>query len=160
MSKLIRAAAKPFMAAVSLCTREVNAMNEPLKRHIDACEAKGEDVCAKVWREYVDWQAKLLPHRLNKVQAEFRYVFSGEMAVATVSWKDLLTFARFATTCMTIFLVFVMVGRGSVFPPLAPTSPFVEEVLKNWQENHINNLTARYGIHFLKTNNNVPQLEE
>lgn len=137
MSKLVRTLAKPFTVPVAACTRHVAAMDEPLKRHIDAYEARGEDVTVAVWQEFVNGQRALLPFRWTKFQNELSYLTSGEMAITDLHFRDLLFFVRFLTKCLFIFIVSVMVGRRSIFPSLQPTSPFVEEVVRNWQPNHV-----------------------
>lgn len=154
MNRLIKVLAKPISVPVAACTARVSNMREPLKHHIDAAEANGEDVCEKVWHEYVSWQTKLLPYRLSKLQAEVGQMASGKMPLSELSFHDTVLFLKWATTCLFLFLVGVMVGRRSVFPPLAPTSPFVEEVLCNWQVNHIDALPnePRNSLHFLLGN--------
>ncbi|KAG5487054.1 hypothetical protein LSCM1_07724 [Leishmania martiniquensis] len=137
MSRLVRTLMKPFTVPVAMCARQVAAMDEPLKRHIDAYEARGEDITVAVWREYVDGQRALLPYRWAKLQSEVSYLASGEMAMTDVSIADVVLFVRFLTKCVFIFIVAVMIGRRSVFPSLAPTSPFVEEIVKNWQPNRL-----------------------
>ncbi|AYU75954.1 hypothetical protein LdCL_050009900 [Leishmania donovani] len=137
MSRLARALAKPFTVPVAVCTRHVAAMDEPLKRHIDAYAARGEDITIAVWREYVDGQRALLPYRWAKFRSEVAYLTSGQMAITDLTFADLLVFVRFLTKCLFIFIVAVMVGRRSVFPSLEPTSPFVEEIVKNWQPNRL-----------------------
>ncbi|KAK7196397.1 hypothetical protein NESM_000576700 [Novymonas esmeraldas] len=142
MSRLVRTLAKPFTAPVALCTRHVAAMDEPLKRHIDAYAARGEDITTAVWREYADAQRALLPHRWTKFKGELAYLTSGEMAITELAAKDLLLFLRFLTKCLAVFLAAVMIGRRSVYPSLQPTSPFVEEIVKNWQPNRLSRVAG------------------
>lgn len=142
MSKLARSLVKPVTVPVAACVRRVSAMDEPLKRHIDAYEAKGEDVTAAVWREYVDGQRALLPYRWEKLKNETSYLVSGQMAYTDLTFADLLIFARFLTKCLFIFIVAVIVGRRSIFPSLQPTSPFVEEIVKNWQPNRVKSVAG------------------
>ncbi|CAG9568228.1 conserved hypothetical protein [Leishmania major strain Friedlin] len=142
MSRLARALAKPFTVPVAMCTRHVAAMDEPLKRHIDAYAARGEDITIAVWREYVDGQRALLPYRWTKFRSEVAYLTSGQMAITDLTFADLLVFIRFLTKCLFIFIVAVMVGRRSVFPSLEPTSPFVEEIVKNWQPNRLHGVAG------------------
>ncbi|KAG5486315.1 hypothetical protein CUR178_07626 [Leishmania enriettii] len=137
MSRLVRTLAKSFTVPVAMCARQVAAMDEPLKRHIDAYEARGEDITVAVWREFVDGQRALLPYRWAKLQNEVLYLTSGEMAITDLTFADVLIFARFLTKCLFIFIIAVMIGRRSVFPSLEPASPFVEEVVKNWQPNRL-----------------------
>ncbi|KPI83090.1 hypothetical protein ABL78_7890 [Leptomonas seymouri] len=147
MNKLARTLVKPITVPVAACARRVAAMDEPLKRHIDACEAAGEDVTAAVWREYVDGQRALLPYRLEKLRDEASYITSGRMAYTDLSFADMVIFARFLTKCLLIFIIAVLVGRRSIFPPLQPESPFVEEIVKNWQPNR---LSAVAGAEYLR----------
>ncbi|KAG5511412.1 hypothetical protein JKF63_07375 [Porcisia hertigi] len=142
MSRLVRTLAKPLTVPVAICTRQVAAMDEPLKRHIDAYEARGEDITIAVWREYVDGQRALLPHRWEKLRSELMYLTSGEMAMSDLTFADVLILIRFLTKCLFIFIVAVMVGRRSVFPSLEPASPFVEEIVKNWQPNHLSRVAG------------------
>lgn len=142
MSKLVRTLVKPVTVPVAACVRRVAEMDEPLKRHIDAYEAKGEDITAAVWREYFEGQRALLPYRWEKLKNETSYLVSGQMAYTDLSFADVLIFARFLTKCLFLFIVAVIVGRRSIFPPLQPESPFVEEIVKNWQPNHISGVAG------------------
>lgn len=155
MRRMIRTLAKPITVPVAACVGRVARMDEPLKRHIDAAEATGDDVCAQVWREYVSWQVKLLPYRWHKLQMELDQLTSGKMPISELTFSDFILFAKFATTCLFLFLVGVMVGRRSVFPSIQPGSPFTEEIVKNWHVNQINALPndPRESIHFLLVNN-------
>ncbi|CCW69062.1 unnamed protein product [Phytomonas sp. Hart1] len=138
MSKLLSSLTKPITVPVAMCARNVAKMDEALKRHITAYEATGRDVCEGVWREYISWQIRLLPYRFNKLKAECRGLVSGDYPLSGVGFKDFVSLARFATNCLVIFIVSVMVARYSIFPLLEPDSPFVEEVLNSWQINLIN----------------------
>lgn len=142
MSKLVRTLVKPVTVPVAACVRRVAAMDEPLKRHIDAYEAKGEDITAAVWQEYVEGQRALLPYRWEKLKSEASYITSGQMAYTDLSFADMLIFARFLTKCLFIFIVAVIVGRRSIFPSLQPESPFVEEIVKNWQPNRLSGVAG------------------
>jgi hypothetical protein len=142
MNKLARTLVKPVTVPVAACARRVAEMDEPLKRHIDAYEAKGEDITVAVWREYVAGQRALLPYRWEKLKNETAYLVSGQMAITDLSFADFLFFARFLTKCLFIFIIAVIVGRCSIFPALQPESPFVEEVVKSWQPNHIHGVAG------------------
>ncbi|KAL7703042.1 hypothetical protein N2W54_001145 [Lotmaria passim] len=148
MKKAVRILVKPVTVPVAACVRRVEAMDEPLKRHIDAYEARGEDVTAAVWREYVEGQRALLPYRWEKLKSETSYLISGQMAYTDLFFADFLMLARFLTKCLFIFLVAVIVGRRSIFPSLEPTSPFVEEIVKNWQPNHVSKVA---GAEYIKS---------
>lgn len=137
MGKLIATLCKPVTVPVAACASRVAAMDEPLKRHIDACTETGEDICDKVWREYFSSQRRLVPYRVKQFWHEVAYLGSGQLGVATLSFHDAVIFARYATKCLLIFIIAVMVGRRSVYPSLEPTSPFAEEIVKNWQPNHV-----------------------
>lgn len=148
---MIRALAMPVTVPVAAAVARVARMDEPLKRHIDRAEATGEDVTALVWREYVDYQKKLLPYRWDKFLSELMMVGLGHRPISELTCVDAVFAARWLTKCLVLFLVFVMLGRGSVFPAIEPTSPFVEEVRKNWHVNQIDRLGGETSesVHFL-----------
>lgn len=159
MSRLVRKLVKPLTLPVAICTSQVHQMDEPLKRHIDAYEQRGEDVCAAVWQEYITSQRALLQYRWKKLQQEVTYITSGQMSMVDLTAGDALQLLRFATKCLFLFLIAVMVGRRSIFPPLEPTSVFVEEVVKNWQPNHVNVFSSKEYINFLKIDTKQQQEE-
>ncbi|CAD2222471.1 hypothetical protein ADEAN_001001500 [Angomonas deanei] len=137
MGKILQALTKPVTVPVAACRRSVAAMTGPLKQHIDIHEKQGEDVCTLVWQEYVHAQRHLVGYRFQKFISECKYIASGEMAIATFEKTDLLLLLRWLTKCLALFLAFTLVGRRSIYPPLEPHSPFLEEAVANWPVTHV-----------------------
>lgn len=137
MNKITSIACRVLNAPFAMCERRVARMGGPVKHHIDAYESRGEDLCAAVWNEYVRGQRKLLPYRVNKFTSECAHIMSGNIALATSSLRDWVLLLRFGTKCMFVFILFTMVGRRSVYPPISPRSAFVEELVRSWQPNHV-----------------------
>ena len=129
MSRLVSAVNQPFVKVVATASARVNAMSGPLKQHIDRSNASGEDVTAAVWNEYITWQQELLSYRYGKFWAELREISSGKVAsFANTTYKECIIGLRVVTKCICLFLICTMVGRGTVYPLLEPTSPFMQEV--------------------------------
>ncbi|KAH9588798.1 hypothetical protein LSM04_008165 [Trypanosoma melophagium] len=127
---------RPFVSLVASMSKRIDRMDEPLKRHIEQHEKSGEDLCASVWQEYWSYQKALLPYRRERLMSEISYITEGKLSLANVNMKDIILFSRAITKCLFLFIIFVIIGRRSVFPSLEPTSVFVEEVQQNWQPNH------------------------
>jgi hypothetical protein len=129
MSRLVTAASQPFVKIVASATLRVKSMDGPLKEHIDVHNASGADLTASVWKEYVSWQRKLVSYRYAKLQEELHEVTSGKaFSFGNMSYKEYIIGLRVITKCIAIFLMFTMLGRGTVFPLLEPTSPFLKQV--------------------------------
>ncbi|KAF8303189.1 hypothetical protein TcYC6_0041960 [Trypanosoma cruzi] len=127
---------KPFVALVASMDRRIDLMDEPLKRHIQHHNNSGEDLCASVWHEYWSYQKALLPYRKTRLLSELSYMARGKISLASMGVKDIILFSRVLTKCLFLFIIFVIIGRRSVFPSLEPNSVFVQEINTNWQPNH------------------------
>lgn len=129
MSRLVLAAQQPFVKIVASAALRVKSMDGPLKEHIDTHNGLGTDLTASVWQEYVAWQRKLVSQRYSKLQEEVNEITSGKaFSLGNMTYKEYIIGLRVITKCIAIFLVFTMLGRGTVFPLLEPTSPFMKQV--------------------------------
>lgn len=107
----------------------MSAMDGPLKQHIELADAKGEDLTIGVWQEFFEWQSRLLPFRRAKFVSEASALCSGSVtSFANATYKEYIVGMRVLTKCICLFLIFTMLGRGTVFPLIEPTSPFMEQV--------------------------------
>lgn len=135
MSRAIQIAGKPFVKIYAVANARINGISGPLKQQIDSHNASGEDLCAGVWKEYFTWQRELISYRKEKLLDELTLLKSGKVSFATLTYKDVIIALRVMTKYLFILLIFTILGRGTVFPLLLPTSPFLEEVAL-WQPNH------------------------
>ncbi|KAG8342596.1 hypothetical protein TRVL_06575 [Trypanosoma vivax] len=140
---LQRILGSPFSIIATCVQKHINRMDEPLKRHIEEHNTTGEDLCANVWKEYWAHQRRLIPYRWKRFASELAYIRAGNVSVANTSLKHVILYARALIRCFFLFIVFAVVGRRSVFPPLEPDSPFVEELEKNWRPNHKKSFDVR-----------------
>lgn len=129
MSRVVAVAQKPLLKIVAAANLRISTLEGPLKQHIVRCDATGEDLTAAVWNEYKTCQLKLLQYRREKLWDEAAYLFSGSaFSFATLTYKDIIIGLRIATKCLALFLIFTMIARGTVFPLVEPTSPFMQQI--------------------------------
>eukprot|EP00744_Colponema_vietnamica_P018796 GILI01026543.1.p1 GENE.GILI01026543.1~~GILI01026543.1.p1 ORF type:complete len:141 (-),score=19.28 GILI01026543.1:149-571(-) len=119
---------KPWGNLVARSEAKVAAMTGPLKANIDASNASGDDLTAKLWSEYSSNQSHMWDWRKNRIHDEFAVLRSGEVNLATAGRKEFIQFLRFGTRALVAFLVGVMVGRGQIFPILPGDSPFRKQL--------------------------------
>lgn len=120
------ASVKKFAACFeNKASKKVAAIPQPLRANIDAATEKGEDAAALMSKQYFSSQKKLLWYRSARFAQETRHVVTGEYFKGYGLGK-FLDDLRFLTQSFFLFLMFVIIGRRSVFPPVKPDSPFVE----------------------------------
>jgi hypothetical protein len=108
-------------------SRATATLSRPLRDHVQAFEARGEDLTVAVRNEFIQTQRALVGYRVDKFWAELAAFRNGAgVSLATLSSKDAVCFARNVTRVLAVFLFAVMLGRNSIFPMLEPDSPFVE----------------------------------
>lgn len=90
---------------------------------IQSQESKGADAASSATKQFVHMQRQLMSYRVVRFFGESRHVLSGEY-FKRYSWAKAVDDARFLTQLFFLFLCGVMLGRRSVFPPIAPDSPF------------------------------------
>lgn len=100
-------------------------ITSPLKERIAADSAEGVDTAVRSSKQFFQDQKQLLAYRTVRMIEESKHIFSGAY------FKDYgilkaVDDLRFLTQCFFLFLIFVIIGRRSVFPPIRPDSPFVE----------------------------------
>ncbi|EPY27471.1 hypothetical protein STCU_03628 [Strigomonas culicis] len=102
---------------------KVAAFDAPMKAYIEKCDAAGQDAAAASTRRFVAEQRQLLSYRVVRCFEEGRYLLSGQYFKTYTATKALED-ARYLTTLLCLFLISVVLGRQSVYPPIAPESPF------------------------------------
>lgn len=93
-----------------------------IAKMIAAHEATGADAASLSTKRYLSEQSQLINYRVVRFFEECRYLASGQYAKhydMGCALKD----ARFLTQALFVFLMTVMVGRRSVYPPIRPDSP-------------------------------------
>lgn len=109
----------------SMANKRVSQIPQPLQASIKDAAEKGEDVAALMSKQYFSNQKKLLWYRAARFAEETRYICTGGY-FKDYGFGKFLDDLRFLTQCFFLFLMFVIIGRRSVFPPLKPGSPFVQ----------------------------------
>lgn len=89
---------------------------------IKSAEASGADAASLSRQRFLHEQRQLMSYRVVRCFEEARYVASGQY-FKHYNVGCFLQDARFFTQALFIFLVAVLVGRRSVFPPIHPDSP-------------------------------------
>lgn len=139
MSRVVSLLLTPYRKAVTSASSRLAVLgrSEPnLKQYIDACEAEGRDATEPIFREYFQWQNQLWQYRRERLWLEGETLASGKVAsMAHLCYKDAFVTLRVLTKMLWLFLVCTLLGRGTVFPLLEPTSPFLEEAAL-MQPNH------------------------
>lgn len=90
--------------------------------YIKAHEAAGTDAATASRQRFLREQHQLLHYRVVRFFEESRYIASGQY-FKHYNFGCLLQDVRFATQALFIFLVAVLVGRRSIYPPISPKSP-------------------------------------
>lgn len=109
----------------NVANKKVARIPPPLKLQIEEAAVKGEDLSVKLTKKYFSDQKALLWYRGARLAEETRHLITGKY-FRSYGLGKLLDDIRFLTQCFFLFLMCVIVGRRSVFPPVAPGSPFVE----------------------------------
>ena len=123
--------AKPFIKIHTSAVRRVKVANGPIADHIAKHEAAGTDLAQGIWREYFDLQRRLIPYRKAKLQEEWAHFVGGGAPLLRMSYKDVIVYFRFAVRLTFVYMFGVILGRGTIMPPLEPTSPFIQQLPYN-----------------------------
>ena len=128
MSGLVRKALVPWNMLVASSATRLSNIEGPLKAHVDAAQANGNDLTAAVWDEFKSNQMLLLKYRFDRFLAEYEIARYGGISLATTGYKESVKFARFLTRVLAVFICAVMFGRQSVYPLLPPGSKFMQQI--------------------------------
>lgn len=123
-------ATTPVVLIHASAVRRVKVAEGPLAQHIAAYKSNGEDLTDAVRNEYWSWHRELLPHRLDQFYREWAVLRQGgRVSLATLSIKDVVYVLRFwVLRLVLLFMIGVMLGRRSIYPWIAPTSPFNQQL--------------------------------
>ncbi|KAG5469211.1 hypothetical protein LSCM4_02609 [Leishmania orientalis] len=102
--------------------RKMQCMEPSMAEWIKAQEARGADAATISRQRFLREQRQLVSYRVVRFFAECRYIASGQY-YKNYNVGCFLQDVRFATQAFFIFLMAVMIGRRSVYPPISPTSP-------------------------------------
>lgn len=100
----------------------VTEANAKVRESIAAHDAAGTDAAAASTRRFLQEQRSLVHYRVVRAFHEGRHVFTGAH-FKDYNYKKALIDLRFLTEALLIFIIAVIVGRASVYPPIAPDSP-------------------------------------
>ncbi|GET92039.1 hypothetical protein, conserved [Leishmania tarentolae] len=102
--------------------KKMQAMEPSMAEWIKAQEAAGADAATISRQRFLREQRQLMSYRVVRFFEECRYIASGQY-YKNYNIGCFLQDTRFATQALFIFLMAVMVGRRSVYPPISPNSP-------------------------------------
>ncbi|AYU82276.1 protein of unknown function - conserved [Leishmania donovani] len=102
--------------------KKMQSMEPAMAEWIKAQEATGSDAATISRQRFLREQHQLMSYRVVRFFEECRYIASGQY-YKNYSIGCFLQDARFATQAFFIFLMAVMAGRRSVYPPISPNSP-------------------------------------
>lgn len=116
---------KKFLCCVVSCAKAKVANLPPaMQERIAADTEKGIDTAALSSKRFYHEQKGLMAYRVVRLKDEACHVFSGEY-FKNYGIAKALDDLRFLTQCLFLFIIFVLIGRRSVYPPIKPDSPFV-----------------------------------
>ncbi|CAD2221428.1 hypothetical protein AGDE_04513 [Angomonas deanei] len=99
------------------------AANPVAQAYLSQYAASGQDAAAASTARFITEQKALLSYRVVRLFEESRYVFSGAH-FKNYNLAKGLDDLRFLTTLLFVFIIFVIFGRQTVYPPIRPDSPF------------------------------------
>eukprot|EP00796_Vickermania_ingenoplastis_P010596 gene10596-7360_t len=121
---LVNPAKKMASCTYACAAKKVSRLPAELQERIAADRVAGVDTAATASRRFWKEQRQLCAYRVQRFVEESCHVFSGayfrDYGVAKAV-QDL----RFLTQAFFIFLMAVLIGRRTVYPPIKPDSPFV-----------------------------------
>ncbi|CCW63683.1 unnamed protein product [Phytomonas sp. EM1] len=121
---IVRPAVKVVQSLEHRSQRRLAMVEPETMKFIQTHEASGSDAARALTKIHLKQQRQLLYYRFVRLFAEFRYLLSGQY-FKNYTIKDFVQDTRMFTQALFIFIMAVMVGRQSVFPPIDPDSPFV-----------------------------------
>ncbi|CAJ1035611.1 hypothetical protein Q4I30_007182 [Leishmania utingensis] len=125
-STLQRLVVEPFMNTAHKIedhsVRKMQSMEPAMAEWVKKQESSGADAATISRQRFLREQHQLMSYRVVRFFEECRYIASGQY-YKNYNIGCFLQDARFATQAFFIFLMAVMVGRRSVYPPISPNSP-------------------------------------
>ena len=100
------------------------------QKHVARYDETGEDLAVAVREEYVQWQRQWWDSRKQRLRDEIVSLVSGRFSLAGITMLNVFWVGRTLIASLAIFLVFALIGRGSIFPRLAPTSKLLQTATK------------------------------
>ncbi len=127
LATLFRPVTALSSSVVANATRRVNTAEGPLAQHIAIARRDGTDLTEAVFPEYVTLQRELIPHRRERLRSEWNlFLQGGAVSLATFGLKEAIFTLRYGVRLVMLFMAGVLLGRQSIHPLIAPSSPFVE----------------------------------
>lgn len=130
-----RAIIKPFVAVSAMANKAAQKRlvtmhdDDPLKQHIAAADASGDDLTAAVWDEYWTTSCALCDYRSERFFDEVRAFRSAEVwSVATMNVATVATITRACIRLVLAFMLGIMLGRNSCLPLMSAGSPLLAGV--------------------------------
>jgi hypothetical protein len=123
-----RTVSKPFALIHRNAVQRIKVAYGPIALHIRDHEKEGTDLTQNIYREYFDMQSQLFSYRAEKLREEINFFLSGGLPLTQLGFVDWVLALRFVARLLFVYMVFVMIGRGSVHPPLEPGSPFITQL--------------------------------
>lgn len=126
--QLVNKVTQPLVNVVlkveSRAIRKTATVDAALAAQIALHDAAGTDAAQASSRRFVAEQKQLLSYRVARAFAEGRYIFSGEYC-KNYDYKAFIIDLRTVTRIIILYLLGYIFGRGSIFTPITPDSPFV-----------------------------------
>ena len=97
---------------------------------VNAHKAAGTDMATLQVHEFIKDQLRLVPYRVVKCREEWDFFktegYKSYFNPKTWDIKSLIVEFRFFVHMLAFYIFMVMNGRNSIFPLVAPESPFLE----------------------------------
>ncbi|KEG07094.1 hypothetical protein DQ04_10931010 [Trypanosoma grayi] len=104
--------------------KKLSVVDAGVAQAIAEHNANGTDAAVCSTKRYIYEQKQLINYRVVRFFDECRYLASGEY-FRTYTVKNLIWDVRFFTKVLLLFILGVLFGRQSIFPPIDPDSPLV-----------------------------------
>eukprot|EP00759_Apiculatamorpha_spiralis_P012341 PhF_6_TR19410/c0_g1_i1/m.28395 len=105
-----------------------------LQGAIQEANSTGDDIAADATWNYLLNQYDLIPYRVEKLKSEVRCLMGEGSSLTSYTVKEWVLLFRYIVRCLFVFMGFTMIGRGSIYPPVTPDSPFVAELAHKYNE--------------------------
>lgn len=134
VAQVAKITATPFTAVGGLihanAVQRNKLMDNEWKKTVADCNASGVDLATKTSNEFFAAQFKLIPYRIERMKFEWDHLCSTccTSRGACLNVKNIVVEFRFLVRLLFVFMIAVMMGRQSIYPLLAPGSPFLEEL--------------------------------
>ena len=101
-----------------------------IKSTVEEYQAHGDDFTADLSRKYWRIQSMCFGYRVLKLKDEL--IALTQYKMSDYDHTHLVLFIRWCIRLLFLFMVGLMMGRQSVYPLVRPTSPFVQELKKQY----------------------------